>query len=461
MYKYKTLFIKTPVIFLLALTLTGCSKLLEIESPRNHLTTDKVFADSLSSISALGNIYFTLANTVNNAYGKHINLYTDEYAFTMLSNFQLEFYEGQVSVDNSTNTNIWGAFYEIIYSCNDILERVNNTDGLSENTKSQLINEAKFVRAFCYYHLYTLYENIPLILQTNVDENRLAVQADSTTIFNQILTDLEEAKNGLAENYPSGDRARANKWSASALLAQVYLYQHRWQEALDEADVVLNSGIYPLMDDVNNVFLANSGETILQLWRLNGFISDATTLIPSSRTTVPQFVVTDLLYSAFESGDLRQSSWLGENQVTTGGVIQSYWFPYKYKNRSASNTTPEYLVILRASEQYLIRAEAKAHLGDIQGAITDLNVIRARAGLSELSHPMDKQDCLEAIYHERWVELFGEWAKRFIDLKRTGRLNAVIGEYKETWINGTSERLPIPFSELLYNANLKQNDGYE
>ncbi|HMR18538.1 MAG TPA: RagB/SusD family nutrient uptake outer membrane protein, partial [Sphingobacterium sp.] len=297
-------------------------------------------------------------------------------------------------------------------------------------------------------------------LQTNVEANRTAVQADSTAIFTQILVDLNDAKNGLPADYPSGDRARANKWSTSALLAQVYLYQHRWQEAFDEADAVLNSGMYTPISDVSGVFLANSGETILQLWRLNGFIGDATTLIPASRTTLPRYIVTDALYSAFEDGDLRQSNWLAENKVTTGGVTQSYWFPYKYRNRSASNSSPEYLKVLRASEQYLIRAEAKAHLEDTEGAIADLNVIRARAGLTELSDQLNKSNCLEAIYREKRVELFGEWAKRFIDLKRTGKLNSVMEEYRETWKKGLSERLPIPFSELLYNTNLKQNEGY-
>ena len=323
-----------------------------------------------------------------------------------------------------------------------------------------LINEAKFIRAFCYYHLYTLYENIPIILQTNVDENRLAIQEDSTRVFDQIIADLTDAKNGLSADYPGGDRARANKWSASALLAQVFLYQQRWQDALDETDAVINSAMYTPLGDVNNVFLADNGETILQLWRTNGIISDATTLIPSSSTIVPQYIVTDSLYSAFESGDLRRSNWLGENQVTLNGVTQSYWFPYKYKNRSASNNTPEYLVVLRASEQYLIRAEAQAHLGDIKAATADLNIIRKRSGLLGLRDQMNKQTCLQAIFRERRVELFGEWAKRFIDLKRTGRLNAVIGRYKETWVSGESERLPIPMLELTYNINLIQNEGY-
>jgi len=455
MNNYKIILIACSAVFLMALS--GCSKLLEVETPRNQLTTDKVFADSLSAISALGNVYYTLANGLNGNYNKYISLYTDEYGYTALNE---EFYDGRLSAGNGTNSNIWSTFYEIIYSCNDILERAGDSDALSERTKHMLINEVKFVRAFCYYHLYALYENVPLLLTTDVDENRTASQVDSVGLFSQIIADLTDAKKGLSADYPSGDKVRANRWSACALLAQVYLYQQRWQEAFDEADAVLNSGMYTPVNDIDDVFLANSRETILQLWRLNGFISDASTLIPSSRTSLPRFIVTDALYAAFENDDLRQRNWLGKNDVTTNGATQSYWFPYKYKNRSASNTTPEYLVVLRASEQYLVRAEAKAHLEDTEGAIADINVVRARAGLTNLADDMDKASCLEAIYQERRVELFGEWAKRFVDLKRIGRLNAVMGAYKETWVDGESGRLPIPASELTYNTNLVQNEGY-
>lgn len=437
--------------------LFGCSKLIEVSLPKNQLPTDQVFADSLSAMSALSNLYFTLTNGINNNYSRHISLYTDDYVYTQQNN---EFYSGNVSADNGTNNNLWGQFYEIIYSCNDILERVKDTNVLSETTKVMLINEAKFFRALSYYHLYVLYENVPLILHTNLDENRLAVQADSVTIFNQVISDLRDAKDGLSTDYPSANRARANKWSASALLAQVYLYQNQWQSALDEANAVLNSGMYPLSSDLSEVFLANSSETILQLWRVDGFVSDATIVIPSSRTIVPQFIVTDQLYSAFKNSDLRRKNWLGENIVSTDTTTTSYWFPYKYKNRSASNSAPEYLVLLRSSEQYLIRAESKARLGDVEGAINDLNVTRTRAGLVPITKKMDKESCLDAILKERRLEFFGEWAKRFIDLKRADKLNTVMGEYKDTWVINQSERLPIPVSEMIYNTNLIQNDGY-
>src|SRR5699024_7671250 len=113
----------------------------------------------------------------------------------------------------------------------------------------------------------------------------------------------------------------------------------------------------------------------LQLWQLNGFNSDATYLIPSSPTIVPQYIITDSLLDAFEQGDLRKEKWLGENLVSNDDdESQSYWYSYKYKNRSSNNNSPEYLIVFRLSEQFLIRAEAKVHLNDIQGAVKDLNI---------------------------------------------------------------------------------------
>ena len=106
MYKQIKFYLFVPAIFVLLAT-TGCSKLLDVDSPRNHLTTDRVFEDSISAVSAIGNIYYLLANNLNSEYNKHMSLYTDEYAYTASGSFQMEFFLGLLSNDNSPNTNIW------------------------------------------------------------------------------------------------------------------------------------------------------------------------------------------------------------------------------------------------------------------------------------------------------------------------------------------------------------------
>ncbi|MNR31887.1 SusD family protein [compost metagenome] len=107
----------------------------------------------------------------------------------------------------------------------------------------------------------------------------------------------------------------------------------------------------------------------------------------------------------------------------------------------------------------MIRAEARAHLGNVSGAQTDLNKIRRRAGLSDT--PADTQsELLAAILKERQVELFTELGHRWFDLKRFGLANEVLGAHKTAW-NSTDILWPLPQSELLLNENLlPQNPGY-
>ncbi len=57
-------------------------------------------------------------------------------------------------------------------------------------------------------------------------------------------------------------------------------------------------------------------------------------------------------------------------------------------------------MILRLSEQYLIRSEARAQIGDLNGAILDLNAVRCRAGLDGTS-AATQSDIIGALLHER------------------------------------------------------------
>jgi starch-binding outer membrane protein, SusD/RagB family len=199
----------------------------------------------------------------------------------------------------------------------------------------------------------------------------------------------------------------------------------------------------------------------LQVWTQNGFISSATIIVPESNTSLPVYPISASLYNAFEPEDLRKSNWVATSFVTTGNTTSPYYYLNKYKNRMLNTSSPEYLMVLRLGEQYLIRAEARAQQGKTTGtgsASEDLNIIRSRAGLQNTS-ASTQAGLLTAIYQERRVELFGEWGNRFLDLKRNGQLNSIIGSYKTTWLP-TASLLPIPQNELTYDSNLLQNPGY-
>ena len=124
------------------------------------------------------------------------------------------------------------------------------------------------------------------------------------------------------------------------------------------------------------------------------------------------------------------------------------------------NATPsEYYMVLRLTEQYLIHAEASAEQNKLADAIADINLIRRRAGLPDLPDSLDQAQTLSAIMQERRIELFAEWGHRWLDLKRTGQADAVLGPIKTTW-QTNAQLYPIPLSELQSDSKLTQNAGY-
>lgn len=185
--------------------------------------------------------------------------------------------------------------------------------------------------------------------------------------------------------------------------------------------------------------------------------AEGNAFIPASTTAKPTYVLTPALMAAFEQGDARKTAWL----KTTAVSGQNYVFPFKYKQRSAAvpGTPPsEHYVILRLTEQYLIRAEARARQSNLDGAKADLNVVRTRSGLSN-TLATDESSLLLAIEKERQREFFAEWGHRWFDLKRTGRADAVLGSIKPGW-QTTDALYPIPFLEIQNNPFLTQNPGY-
>jgi hypothetical protein len=168
------------------------------------------------------------------------------------------------------------------------------------------------------------------------------------------------------------------------------------------------------------------------------------------------------LLDSFETGDLRRTDWIGKYTDPIVSPNVDYFYAYKYKSATLNNPVTEYAVVLRLAEQYLIRAEARAQQNNVSGAEDDLNTIRTRAGLPNTT-AYDKDTLLADILHERQVELFTEWGHRWFDLKRTGKVNALMSivtpQKGGTW-NQNWQLYPVPQLELDRAPNLTQNTGY-
>jgi hypothetical protein len=448
-FEFKPSLILTVVLLCLFIS---CKKFVDAGLPKDQIISSTVFASDATANSAMAGIYSNaMASTKNFLTGgitEYTGLLSDELVNYSSTAFQKEFYQNSVSPGNTIDRNLWRSAYSTIYACNSMIEGLTNSTGVSATTKSQLLGEAKFVRALCYFYLINLWGDVPYINSTDYIVNAVASKSSTTLIYGYIVNDLNDAKSLLSSDYVSDNRTRPNQAAASALLARVYLYQGNWTSAKTESANVIQMSAYTLESDLNQVFVYNSQETIWQIMPVTPSINTFEGNIFILTTKPNDCALSTNIVSSFSKNDKRLTSWV--DSITLSNV--KYYFPYKYKVKTGSNLT-EYYVVLRLAEQYLIRAEAEAHLNDFDGAINDLNIIRSRAGIDPLTVPTSLTDCLNEIEQERKVELFCEWGHRWLDLKRTNAANTVLSGIKPGW-NPDNILFPIPTTDVLADPNL-------
>lgn len=451
----------TCLLLILVFSVFSCRKFTRVDLPIDKVTAATAFAtDEAATASVLG-LYATMMPTLpffsSGGTTIYMGLASDE---LYLSNIPYpedqEFFTNTLSPANSTvRTNFWLKPYSLIYHANAILEGIEVSATLTPSLAEQLKSEAHFIRAFSYFYLVNLFGDVPLLTTTNHTANAQKPRSPVSEIYGLIKEDLRVAKAGLPPAYPSGDRFRPTKWAATTLLARIYLYLQNWQEAEAEASGVLDSGNFSLENQPAQTFASNSTETIWQLAPVEQgfFTTEGLYFLPFF--SLPNYALSESLFFAFEPGDQRKENWIGID--SSSGFHLHY--PFKYKQKYDFGTgSPEYYIVFRLAELYLLRAEARAQMAMLPQALEDLNTVRNRAAIAPLALS-DQSTLLAAIEKERKTELFAEWGHRWFDLIRTGRANAVLSAEKPSW-SPAAALLPIPQSEILLNPALTQNPGY-
>lgn len=449
-----------PMIFAVASCCLACKKIVSVNNPIDRITAEKIFATDANARSAVAGVYSQMMVTTLYFYSGACTIYpalsADELVYTGVPGDMSAFNNNTLLPTTSTlNLDIWGKAYMTLYQINTCIEGLNNSTAITPTLKNQLLGEMKTARAFAYYHLSALYGDVPLVLSTNYTINATMPRTPIAQIQQQIITDLTEAAQLLNNNNPITDKSRPNKWTALALLARTYLLMGNWSEAEAITTAIIQSNAFTLTNNLNNVFLANSSEAIWQLAPVTALFNtvEGNRFIPASAAVRPTFILSDNLLNAFENNDLRRINWVRTNTIS--GIPHPY--PFKYKIRNATTVT-EYYTLIRFAEIYLIRSEARANLNNLTGAISDVNIIRSRAGLPALQ-PTTQANAFLAIEQERRIELFAEWGHRWIDLKRTGKINIFLAALKPNW-QAFYALYPIPEAEIRNNPFLVQNQGY-
>jgi hypothetical protein len=455
------------IVALASLFAFSCNKMIEIpDHPINQIPQSRVFNDSADIISAVAGVYSNFkANQTGGTIGSTMvtiigGMSADELLANSSSN--AGFISNNIPVNDGNVGNLWSGGYSNLYQMNSCINGIGSTTAISDSLKHALVGEMKVARAFYYFQLVNMFGGVPLITSTDYNITSKQGRASVDEVYGLIRADLAEARSVLKAKYPSsaGTKYRPNLYTALALSAKVFLYRQQWDSAAMMANQVINDGLYQLESTPATVFSKSSKEVI---WTLPGngtFVStgEGYTLLPFSIYSTPSYYLNPLLLSAFEDGDLRKTAWI-RTLIVSG---KTYSCAQKYKsNQGTSTATPTYpaedYVMFRLADMYLVLAEADAQLGNTTDARTNIDIVRARAGLP--AYTGTDADLLTGIYHERQIEMAFEWGNRWYDLKRTGTIDAVLGAEKPTWTS-TAALLPIPSTQLVANVALTQNEGY-
>lgn len=451
----------SKILFLLTIAIfPSCESFVELELPDSQLNASEVFTDVQTAEAAIGELYSRLRTESilagdSNGIGFLLGLYADELTnFNVNDLMRIQFYQNSVIPSNYYIENWWKSSYSIIYSCNSAIEALNESSGISMEDRDRLLGQAYFVRSQLYYYLTEIFGDIPYTVTTDYQLNTRIPKTVREELLLQITADLLQAEELLTPQDGSGERIFADKNAVQAALARVYLEEGRYEEAEIYASKLIENPRYSINEPLSKVFLKDSPSTIWQFKPIEpGYNTLEAMAYTFSTNPPPNIALSDFLLDSFEVGDLRPTEWMQE-VVDSMGVFS---YSSKYKLKEPTPISAEYSIIYRLAEQYLIRAEARFRLNDLEGSAEDLNVIRSRAGLPGLS---SDQISKETLAGEWYHEFFLEFGHRFISLKRLGLADQILGNHKSGW-NPEDKLLPIPEKEIVINPSLKpQNPGY-
>ena len=448
--------------------LQSCEDFVDIDSPNFQMVTGDVYSKEKTTIAAVQGIYNQLYMANFSTYGVSLLGSMSSDILQARTETYLPFDQHELfsinTPDAAFNQNIWSSAYNIIYLVNRALEGLEIAN-INEDLRKDLRGQVLFIRAFTYFYLSNLYGDVPLLLTSEYEVNAIAPRNPVEEVWLQIEKDLDEAITLLSNTivYTDDQRYNVNKSTAEALRARIYLYQEDWVKAEIFSSKVIDSSIlYGLEPNPENVFLANSKEAIWQIAPdgVNNFspreAQNFVLLTNSTGTTITgNTSLSEDFINSFDVQDKR-NLWIGKAIVDTeqSYFVKKYWF-------ENDGEVLQYSIALRLAEQYLIRAEARTMQNKLAEAVSDLDQIRARAGIDLIgvvAPNIEHQALLDSIMLERKRELFAEWGHRWFDLKRTGKVNTTFSN-SPTWQN-TDVLYPIPGEERLKNPFLTQNDGY-
>lgn len=387
----------------------------------------------------------------------------------------LQFDQLQPLSTNGWQANGWNQLWTIVGAANTFMDEeptmreIVAGNATNEAILNRSIAEVLFLRAFAYFEIVRTWGEVPLVT------SQASVTGDETLasfedLYGQIIEDLKYAKNGLGTESANGVY-RVNKWSAQALLANVYLTSagfplkktENYQLAAAEAKEIMDSGRFALAETFGGI-MGNEENNLNQ----NGN-KEAIIAFPSNNETGGwaggNYQAYSILFGdkwvevAFHDNfpeGLRKDFTFSTSE--TGQVLYSY---DKFGAAMSGNLKLD-VNYLRYAELLLIYAEAQIRATGNNAdpdALDALNAVRNRAGLDDVASATWE----DVVWEKAW-ETAGEWS-RWYDIIRTETLDEVkamrspIDNALTPQGNVLTEAnpwAPIPENDVIANPNLRK-----
>nr|WP_067057179.1 RagB/SusD family nutrient uptake outer membrane protein [Mucilaginibacter sp. L294] len=506
--KFNSYIYRIGLILILAVSVSGCKKYLD-EKNKSGFDKDNYFQNEGQARTFVNGIYTSLYMFQNgDAYGESPFITMELFAGHTTSLGQ-SVNNGNVINQRTDAVNpgfetVWKNSYAAIANANLALERIPGID-MPEATKTGLLSQVYFLRAFFYYHLVRLYGDVPLITasQTLKSPDLYPPRSPVADVYNLIISDLIAAKgSGTISGSQANSDGHVTLGAIKTLLASVYLTTagyplqktENYAKAAAEAKDVIPA--YTLFTDyafLHDNAHKNQGELIFQSNYLVGVKENA---IP--QLTVPfnlpvgaygdhlgAMIPTNAFVASYEPGDLRAQerqfyfSSYPQSDAPAVTVIFGVHALYKYfhlesatKGSAQEGKSDENWTFLRLPEAMLIYAEAQneADGSPNQYSIDQLTAIRTRAHLTTPTS-FTQAAFREAVWRERYHELAYE-NKAYFDIQRTHKIfKTSDGSFGDATSTANEQGVtmieqyylwPIPQREISTNPQLKgaQNPGW-
>lgn len=501
------------VLLAIILILSSCSDILDQTDP-NAVTVDDYFKTENDIRLAINGIYQSLRS--GDGVGENSGLYTDQRSDDTGTNDNqsnsgepFQFNNFSLLPSNTWLKTHWTALFQSITRANIVLSNIDNVTFSSDDVKSGYEAEAKFIRAFIYFHLVRKWGDVPLVtrqLRTTDEITAQTFRSSQSEVYAQIIADLEAVVNSSLSTLQKGENyGRVSKAAGNAILGQVYLTMattldasqrttnlQKAKEYLEAAYAMRTFGELkeiPYADVFDVSKKSSNAEMILPIVNKQGDLNYSSSIAANSQakgetinslkpsTGLGLNVTHDLVLEYEENDPRKEFSIKFGNDAT----VQD-WFVTKFRDASSAAGINGYggndWPLIRYADVILMLAEVNMYQGNNTEAIQYLNMVRARAGMPSYEQSMTNPEYSSryptlklAILHERRVELAFEH-HRWFDLLRTFTTDELItymqskdqADFGNAKLSnfGTKDRYyPIPFDEVkLDPEKMYQNPGY-